>query len=402
MLVGRPMRTSDLLGCVALVLAACVPQSQQQQPTFVDTSGRGAPPGGRPIRHGAVNALPPSPEAGFRVARSPEDWGGGQPPVDFGQAMVLVASAGMSPTGGYAMNVRNVTEAAGEVHVEVEHRAPGQNCPVPQSAEWVGQVVALERVEAPVRFHVARVQAPPCVDPPVAAVRCWAEGSEHRAQSLHVPERAAVVCDGSESRTDGGRGGPPASGSWELVSAPEGSTVPTGTLGQGPQARLQPDVPGAYVVRLTIADAQGTTATSDATIHAGPIQQNLEATVSWSSPGGGDGAATGGPLALKILRGSRGCYLGSRSLPVWCEIEPVSADDPNAGAVARLPAERARGEFLVAVDYPEGNQPDQAVAQIQLKADGVVVGEWRDAEARAAGDRWEVATVEMPAGTITR
>ncbi len=388
--------TRSLSFLFLVACAACTPKTNF--PTTVDTSGRGAPPGGRPIRFGAVNAAPPSSDAGFRIVRTQEEWGGSPAPVDFAQAMVLVASAGMAPTGGYLLTVQRVSEASGEVHVEVEHRAPGPNCPVPQSPEWVGQVVAMDSVAAPVRVHVTQTQAQPCFEPPVATLECWQEGSDARGTMLHVPEGSTIVCDGSGSRTDGGRGGAPARGAWELVAAPEASQHAAGPLAEEPQAQLVLDAPGTYTVRLTIYDPQGTTATADATILAGPPQQHLSVHLAWDAVQAG--ASSYPATRLLVLRGTRGCYVGSPSNPAWCDAAPVSEDNPSAGSVIRLPVDRARGQYQIVVDYPEGNRPAEVVAKVAIQIDGVTVREIRDAETREPGYRWEIANVAMPAGTI--
>lgn len=378
--------------CVLLVFAAC--KRQQMQPTFVDTSGRGAPPGGRPVGFAPVNALPPSPEPGFRVARSAADWGTGQPPIDFAQGMVLIASAGMAPTGGHSMTVQSVTEAQGEVHVMVVQNAPGLNCPVPQAAEWVGAVVGMEKINLPVRVHVTQTQSQPCLEPPVAALECGVEGSDRRGTTIHVPEGAIVVCDASGSRTDGGRGGPPARGSWALTTIPEGAA--TQDVPDAPRASVSLDTPGRYVITLTIADEQGTEATAEATILVGPPQEQTEVKLEWAPVA--EGATVDLPLTLHVFRGRRDCSPGSSNPPNWCQAETPAS--PSAARTVRLPADTAVGRFAVAVDYPSGNRPSEAVAQVTLLIDGVEVAEWRDTETREANFRWEPGAIILPNATI--
>ena len=385
-------RHLPLLLLLSLLCAGC--PKRQAQPTFVDTSGAGAPPGGRPVRFGTLSALPPTPEPGFRVARTAADWGSGPPPVDFNQAMVLVASAGTAPTGGHSMMIQSVTEAAGELHVQVVQNAPGPNCPVPQAPEWVGTVVATEKVNLPVRFHVSQTQSQQCLEPPVAEVVCNVEGTDQRGTTLHAPEGASVVCDASGSRTDGGRGGPPARGSWELSTMPEGAAPQP--IPDSPRATLRFDTPGRYVVRLTIADEQGTTATAEATILYGPPREATTVKLEWVAVA--EGSTVDLPLTLHVFRGRRDCSPTSSSPPAWCQAEAPAS--PGASRSVTLPANEASGRFDVAVDYPSGNQPSQAVAEITIAVDGIEVARWRDSETREARYRWEPGSIVLPQVSI--
>ena len=398
MRVARPMRVaSAFLICAALVVTTGCKRGAGEQPTTVDTSGRGAPPGGQPLRYGTIDARPATPEAGFRVVRSAEEWGGSPLSVSFDQAMVLVASAGMANTGGYSINVQGVTRVNDQVHVQVVHTAPGIDCPVPQAAEWVGQVVAMERVDAPVNFHVVQAQHPPCVDDPVVAFECWAEGTELRDTSLRIPEPATIQCDATASRTDGGEGGPPTGGGWRLLAVPEGSSLTPGEFGQGPRATFTPDAPGPYPFEVSVTDAHGNTATANGTVVVGPLGEALEVRAAWDPAT--EGATVERPIILKVFKGSRACSLTGRGPPPWCTIEAIG-EGPGAGTLIRLPVAVAGGEFEIVLDYPEGNDPEQAVAVITVTGDGAPIAEFRDTEQRSPRFRWDVATVQMPAGTV--
>lgn len=396
MRVARPMRALPLLLIGTMLLCGCPPR--QSQPTTVDTSGRGAPPGGQPLRYGEIPARPATPAAGFRVVRTADDWGGSELGLSFDQAMVLVASAGMASTGGYSIDVESVTRLPDGVHVLVTHTAPGEGCPVTQAAEWVGEVVSMERVDEPVHFHVVRQQAPPCLDAPAVAFECWAEGSEHRATSLHVPDATTITCDASASRTDGGQGGPPAGGTWKLLAAPEGSSLAAGPIGDGPRVSFQVDAPGPYPVEVTVTDAQGNEASATGSVVVGPVAEALQVQVEWRPVS--EGASVELPLILKVFRGGRACSLVGRRPPPWCTIE-ATGEGPAAGTVVRLPADAAAGDFEIIVDYPEGNQPDQAVAEMTVTADNTPVAVFRDTEQREPQFRWEVAEVSMPSGAVT-
>lgn len=396
MRVVRPMRAVPAILVAVLLLPGCI--RPVDQPTTVDTSGRGAPPGGQPLRFGAIPARPGSPEPGFRVVRSERDWDGGPLSLSFDEAMVMVASAGIPPQGGSTLEIQSVSQVAGEVHVQVLHTLPGEECPMTGAGEWVGQVVAAERVDAPVHFHVVQQQQPPCVDPPVVAFECWAEGNDLRATSLHVPDATTIRCDASASRTDGGQGGPPAGGSWKLLAVPEGSSLSAGEIAQGPRMELAVDAPGPYPIEVSVTDAHGNTSTAQGTVTVGPVAEALEVRVEWDPTT--EGASVELPTILKVFRGPRACSLTGRGPPPWCTIEHTG-EGPGAGTVARLPADSAAGSFEIIVDYPEGNQPEQAVAQVTVTADGTPVAVIRDTEARQAGYRWQVASVTMPEGAVT-
>jgi len=384
-----------LLSCLLLLplWMGCPPR--RPQPTIVDTSGRGAPPGGRPLRFGTIDALPPSPEPGFRVANTQQEWGGAPVQVDFATAMLLVASAGLAPTGGHSMTVQSVTEAAGELHVAVVQTAPGLNCPVPQAQEWVGTVVATEKVRLPVRFHVTQTQSQPCLEPPVASMACTVDGTDASGTSLHVPEGATVTCNASASRTDGGRGGPPARGSWALTTSPEGAAPQQ--IPDAPQTQLRLETPGRYVLQLTVADDQGTEATAEATLHVGGPQQQTTVKLEWA-PATEGGATVDLPFTLHVFRSRRDCSPGSRTPPAWCSAETPAS--PSAPRTVTLPADAAVGRFDIAVDYPSGNRPGEAVAQITVAIDGMTIAEWRDTETREAGFRWEPGAITLPNATI--
>jgi hypothetical protein len=53
---------------------------------------------------------------------------GDQPAVDFTRTVVVVAAAGQRPTGGHEIAIDRVTQADGELTVEVVERTPGPNC----------------------------------------------------------------------------------------------------------------------------------------------------------------------------------------------------------------------------------------------------------------------------------
>jgi protease stability complex PrcB-like protein len=53
---------------------------------------------------------------------------GDRPEVDFTQAVVVAVAAGQRPGGGYEIAVSRVSQAGGELNVEVLETSPGPNC----------------------------------------------------------------------------------------------------------------------------------------------------------------------------------------------------------------------------------------------------------------------------------
>lgn len=53
---------------------------------------------------------------------------GDRPAVDFTRDVVVAAAAGQRPTGGHEIAIDRVTQADGELTVEVVERTPGPNC----------------------------------------------------------------------------------------------------------------------------------------------------------------------------------------------------------------------------------------------------------------------------------
>jgi hypothetical protein len=53
---------------------------------------------------------------------------GEQPAIDFTRDVAIVVSAGQRPSGGYEIAVDRVSQADGELSIEVVERTPGPNC----------------------------------------------------------------------------------------------------------------------------------------------------------------------------------------------------------------------------------------------------------------------------------
>jgi protease stability complex PrcB-like protein len=71
---------------------------------------------------------------------------GQRPAVDFTKDMVVAVAAGQRPSGGYEIQVHQVTQQGGELTVEVLETAPGPNCMTSASLTQPVDVVVLPSV----------------------------------------------------------------------------------------------------------------------------------------------------------------------------------------------------------------------------------------------------------------
>lgn len=385
---------------LALLVAACGASSTGNGRTATESGGppgaalepmaSPAPPGGRSLR------IRPLPErtfapAGFRIVR--DDSGpAAEAPVDFDEELVFIASAGMG--SGEAMAVTKAVATVDGLHVTVVHSFPGRGCPTLAVERWMGQEVAIEQAEGPVHVHVEERRGPPCLEAPVATLECWtADRPQQRAGSVRSIEQVPIHCDASASRTDGGRG-VPERWSWRLVTAPEGSELEEGPIGDGPELEVVTDAPGTYAWELTITDAQGNQDTSTGSALIGPVQRSFDVTAMWESQ---NGEPVEAPLVVEVRRGDAICAIGADPKPAWCVTRPLGPP-PGSPSIVQLAAE-ARGRFRITVRYPEG-RPDGAVAKLTVAPDGVPTHVLRDDEPRPAGSHWTIGTVRMPLGSF--
>lgn len=79
------------------------------------------------------------------------------PTVDFASEMVIVVSQGLKPSGGFSIDVVQITEAATEQHVVVRSTSPGAFCAVAGALTWPTQVVRLPRYDGDVQFVEERL-----------------------------------------------------------------------------------------------------------------------------------------------------------------------------------------------------------------------------------------------------
>jgi hypothetical protein len=72
---------------------------------------------------------------------------GDRPSVDFNHDVVVAVASGQRPTGGYEIAVDRVTQANGELTVEVVERTPGPNCMTTASLTQPVDVVVVPAAE---------------------------------------------------------------------------------------------------------------------------------------------------------------------------------------------------------------------------------------------------------------
>lgn len=74
------------------------------------------------------------------------------PEVDFESEMVIIASMGSRPTGGFGINVVQVAESEGTVYVVVNETSPGSRCMTTQALTSPVTAVRVQRRDGPVTF----------------------------------------------------------------------------------------------------------------------------------------------------------------------------------------------------------------------------------------------------------
>jgi hypothetical protein len=87
-------------------------------------------------------------------------WGGDRrprPAVDFGREMVVAATMGGRPTGGFWIQVDSVVVSSAAVDVFVTEHSPGRSCGTTQAFVYPADAVAIPTSAHPVRFREAKV-----------------------------------------------------------------------------------------------------------------------------------------------------------------------------------------------------------------------------------------------------
>jgi hypothetical protein len=87
-------------------------------------------------------------------------WGGDRrprPAVDFDREMVVAATMGARPTGGFWIQVDSVVVSSAAVDVFVTEHSPGRSCATTQAMVYPADAVAIPASAHPVRFREAKV-----------------------------------------------------------------------------------------------------------------------------------------------------------------------------------------------------------------------------------------------------
>ncbi len=97
----------------------------------------------------------------FLVIQTEEEWealwdkAGGEPPtVDFESYTVLVALLGLSPSGGYAIEIMAASGGPDGVFVRVEATAPGPHCVVIAVITYPAHIVKIPKTDGPFDFDL--------------------------------------------------------------------------------------------------------------------------------------------------------------------------------------------------------------------------------------------------------
>ncbi len=83
------------------------------------------------------------------------------PAIDFGRSLVLAATMGERPSGGYAIRIDSVFVDRGTVYAVVRSISPGPTCGVAAVITAPVVAVRIDRVDGPIRF-VERAESLAC------------------------------------------------------------------------------------------------------------------------------------------------------------------------------------------------------------------------------------------------
>jgi hypothetical protein len=221
-----------------------------------------------------------------------------------------------------------------------------------------------------------------------------------------VPPGSRVALDGSASTDPDGD--LPLTYQWSVIDQPATSNV-TLTGGDGATPSFVPDEPGGYTLQLIVTDAAGL-ASKPAVIRITAVTSDgLRVVLTWNQT-----PVNIADLDLHVLRpgdaldGSDDCF-GDNRRPDWGNLFDAS-DDPLHGGdkLAGFGPEYVGyekpldGAYRIVVRYAKTNgaaQP-QLDAVLRVYLYGAVVDE-RTRTMTAAGEVWEVGSVDWPSGKVT-
>lgn len=87
---------------------------------------------------------------------------GDRPGVDFSRDLVIAVAAGQRPSGGHEITISQVTQADGELRVEVVEITPGPNCSTTSALTQPVDVVVLQAVNPKSWSFVQRKEVRGC------------------------------------------------------------------------------------------------------------------------------------------------------------------------------------------------------------------------------------------------
>jgi len=78
------------------------------------------------------------------------------PDIDFQQSVLIIASMGRRPTGGYSVTISSIVETPQRIVVSVAEQSPGPNCVTTQAITHPIAIVTTAQTQKPFEFEFVR------------------------------------------------------------------------------------------------------------------------------------------------------------------------------------------------------------------------------------------------------
>ena len=394
------MRTSKLIFPVILAAAGLVAGAScaVTPPVTVIHGTPPAPIKGDPIKfkRGAQDPYVGA-DPGFYVVRTRKDWlrvwaGAKEVPalpgnIDLERQMVLLGTA--EDKKSTQLQFVRVAEDAELVYVFVKETKAGANC-TPKNEHAPYDAVVASRVDKPVKFYVEDDVAQGCGDPPLATLQCRLGEAKEWTQKITAQPGDKVECElTGETR-----------GTFAIVDrilsfaeVPGGSAAKVAYTRGSARGNFDVDVFGTYTIRGEATDEAGRKGIANATIEVVPPRtKDAIVQLIWTNFDPQDDPATFPRTRLHNIDGAIDCS-SDKDNPPTCAVKRHSV-------YTHMTIKASDKKLPLSVDYVDERVEKGPLACVQVYFDGARTGETCDRSHRAAGDKWEVGTLEMATGKI--
>ncbi len=334
--------------------------------------------------------------SGFFVVRTPDDWrsmwseSAEIPPypkaLNSSRTMLLVAVAEGKDTT--SIKIDHALETGEFVDVWVKEQHAGDGCsPIPDQLPF--DAATTLRIDKPVKVYVSE-EHENCGPPPLASVQCRVGDSA--AWTTKVSAKAGDIVECEMTAQSRGRLAL-ADRSLTLGDMPQGAAAKI-TYAKGPtRGSFVANVWGTYGVRAEAADEAGRKGIALATVEAvPPAGPGVFVQLSWGNIDTSDDPDTFPRTRLEAADPRTGtcstqsnaapCEAKSRSAFTYMKLKPGSRDVP------------------LSVHYTDERVEKGPMVCIRTFVGGVRAAEVCDPKYRAAGDRWNVGSVDLARGVF--